>query len=488
MNNEHLKISIITVVKNGMPFLIDTLKSFNLQKYSNKEHIVVYGNSNDGTTEYLLENKNLIAKLIKERTANKFDALNLGFKESTGDIIGILHADDIFYSENILSEISNKFSNSDDDILYGDILINQRNNICKIQREWNNKNYTYGDIKRGHMPPHTSMFIKRKAMVDVGDYSPHYKISSDYDYILRIYQNKNVKTSYINKKLTIMRHGGDSTGFLNLYKKTSEDLDIISKYYKFPWGILFFKIYRKIFQFRFNKTLHISSYIKKFVKADIIKVITNIRNINFKNNFILVGLNLAFLGNAQKNELIDQRYMYWPDGIFCKRLDINLNKIPGRNIVNALELPDFIKRITFIGNFSHKNAVYIKNKFPNKEIKNIKVPYGDIDIIKNSLPVIKTSDDEIIIMTLPTPKQEIIAKHISEKNKIFKIICTGGAIKMLSGEERPIPKVLNKLGLELIWRLQTDTFRRLHRLVFSFLKYLIKEYKGIYKNLEVKKI
>ena len=109
MNNERLKISIITVVKNGMPFLIDALKSFNLQNYTNKEHIVVYGDSNDGTTEYLFKNKNLITKLIKERTANKFDALNLGFKESTGDIIGILHADDIFYSENILSKICNKF-------------------------------------------------------------------------------------------------------------------------------------------------------------------------------------------------------------------------------------------------------------------------------------------------------------------------------------------------------------------------------------------
>ena len=68
--NKKIRFSIITVVKNGMPFLIDALKSFNLQNYTNKEHIVVYGDSNDGTTEYLFKNKNLITKLIKERTAN----------------------------------------------------------------------------------------------------------------------------------------------------------------------------------------------------------------------------------------------------------------------------------------------------------------------------------------------------------------------------------------------------------------------------------
>ena len=488
MDNKNYKISIITVVKNGMPFLCDAIKSFNLQNYENKEHIVVYGNSDDGTTEYLLENKNLITKLIKERTPNKFDALNLGFKASTGDIIGILHADDIFYSDDTLNEISNNFLNSNYNILFGDILINQRNNISQVQREWNNRNYDYADIKKGYMPPHTSMFIKRNTMVEIGDYSPNYKISSDYDYILRIYQNSKIKIKYIDKKLTIMRHGGDSTGFLNLYKKTSEDLNIISKYHKFPWFVVFLKIYRKIFQFRFNKKLTLTNYIKKFINIDIIKVITDIKKIDFKNNFILVGLNLAFLGNAKKNELIDKKYIYWPDGIFCKRLDINLTKIPGRNIIDQLVLPDFINKITFIGNFSNKNEKYIKNKFPNMKIKNITLPYGDVDFIKNSLPEIKTSEDEVIIMTLPTPKQEIIAKHISEKNKLFKIICTGGAIKMLSGEEKPIPKLLNKLGLELVWRLQTDTFRRLHRLIFSFLKYLLNEFKGNYKNLEIKKV
>ena len=54
--------------------------------------------------------------------------------------------------------------------------------------------------------------------------------------------------------------------------------------------------------------------------------------------------------------------------------------------IGAYQITNIGKKITFIGNFSDKNAAYIKNKFPNKEIRNIKVLYGDIDMIKNSLP------------------------------------------------------------------------------------------------------
>jgi glycosyltransferase involved in cell wall biosynthesis len=48
-----MKISIITAVKNGMPFLKDAIKSFELQKYRNKELIIVYSKSIDGTENYI---------------------------------------------------------------------------------------------------------------------------------------------------------------------------------------------------------------------------------------------------------------------------------------------------------------------------------------------------------------------------------------------------------------------------------------------------
>ena len=88
-----LKISIITVVKNGMPYLIDCLKSFQLQNYPNKEHIIIYSDSSDRTEEFLLSKKKNIKILKKDKKFNnKWDCLNLGAKLATGNVIGILHA------------------------------------------------------------------------------------------------------------------------------------------------------------------------------------------------------------------------------------------------------------------------------------------------------------------------------------------------------------------------------------------------------------
>ena len=129
-------LTIITVVKNGMPFLKSAIMSFNLQSYKNKELIIVYASSNDGTEEYLqnLNSSNIfIKKDLNSKT--KFGSINLGINISSGDIIGLLHSDDVFYNENTLDDISYNFNN-DIDLLYGDVLFSKNNNLSKITRIW----------------------------------------------------------------------------------------------------------------------------------------------------------------------------------------------------------------------------------------------------------------------------------------------------------------------------------------------------------------
>jgi glycosyltransferase len=100
-----MKISIITVVKNGMPFLKDAIKSFELQKYRNKELIIVYSKSIDETENYInsLSKKNY--KIIKDNSNNRYKAINKGIKKSSGDVIGLLHADDIFFNNQTLFDV-----------------------------------------------------------------------------------------------------------------------------------------------------------------------------------------------------------------------------------------------------------------------------------------------------------------------------------------------------------------------------------------------
>ena len=108
------KISIITVIKNGIPFLKDSINSFLLQKYPNKELIIILAKSDDGTGDFIKRNfgnyKEIKVFNEKKDAKNKFGALNQGLKLCRGEIIGILHSDDIYYSEHVLNKVCKVFS------------------------------------------------------------------------------------------------------------------------------------------------------------------------------------------------------------------------------------------------------------------------------------------------------------------------------------------------------------------------------------------
>ena len=78
-----------------------------------------------------------------------------------------------------------------------------------------------------------------------------------------------------------------------------------------------------------------------------------------------------------------------------------------------------------------------------------------------------------VIITLPTPKQEIIAKEIYYKNPKLNILCLGGALNIVSVHEKAVPVFLEEIGMEFFWRLKTDPLRRTLRLIISFYKAII---------------
>ena len=188
------KISIITVVKNGMPYLKSALKIFHKQKYKNKEIIIIYSKSNDGTLEFLKKNKKKYNKLIIDKDSkNKFGSLNIGIKKSKGDVVGILHSDDIYPNNNILKDIMKIFNNKKIDIVYGNTVFCKKENQNKIIRIWKSNKFKYSDLKYGWMPPHTTLYISKK-IISKNLYSLKYPISGDYKFILDLFSKKNIKT------------------------------------------------------------------------------------------------------------------------------------------------------------------------------------------------------------------------------------------------------------------------------------------------------
>jgi glycosyltransferase involved in cell wall biosynthesis len=246
---EKLKISIITVVKNGMPFLIDAINSYAEQTYLNKEHIIIYSPSNDGTEEYLKKIKNKV--VIKDnKSINRYGSLNVGMKKSKGDVIGILHADDIFADKQTLKNIGDFFENTNSDIVYGNIKFCKKKNTNKIIRTWESSAFNRSNLKYGWMPPHTSIYIRRNIVND-NLYPTNFPISGDYLFILNLFLNKNYLINFLNKTVCIMRMGGDSTKLSTFIKKLREDLQISKKKFKNYRLCIFFKIIRKIKQLHF---------------------------------------------------------------------------------------------------------------------------------------------------------------------------------------------------------------------------------------------
>ena len=216
------------------------------------------------------------------------------------------------------------------------------------------------------------------------------------------------------------------------------------------------------FQINLNYLNNLLNKYKENIFKKFILVTTVTPNL-FKKNFILSGLNLAFLGHYVSKELDIYKNMYhWPDGLF-KFLFFKkkYKKIPGRDLVEHLEIPEYIDSIHVLGVLTEKGKIYLSQKF-KKEIKHTDLPFGALDKIQKHIPVI--DENTLCLLTLPTPKQEQIAKYISDNQSFYKIICIGGALNMLTGEEDPCPKFLENYGLEAIWRLKTDTKRRAIRL------------------------
>jgi glycosyltransferase involved in cell wall biosynthesis len=255
-----MKISIIMVVKNGMPYLKDAIKSFELQKYKDKELILVYSKSNDGTENYIksLSKKNY--KIIKDNSNNRYKAINKGIKKSNGRIIGLLHADDIFFNSQILCDIFVHIEKYD--IVYGGIYFAERNNLKKIKRIWEPKDLKKNSTIFGWTPPHVSTFMKKIVFNKIGYYSEKYIISGDYDFLLRIMHSNKFKIKSTNKFHNIMRLGGDSTNINKIFLKLKEDYLIIKKH-NLNIFTLILKILSKISQINKNKIIN-NNYINKF--------------------------------------------------------------------------------------------------------------------------------------------------------------------------------------------------------------------------------
>ena len=210
-----MKISIITVTFNSEDTIEDTLLSVFSQNYTDIEYIIIDGGSNDNTLRIVKKYSKYISHIISENDKGMYDAINKGIKLSRGDVIHILNSDDIYASENILTEIANIFKKSRYEIILSKIVFFKHNiktnNKKYYTRDIGVKFFTPNLLRFGWMPAHPGTFIKKNIYSKFGLYKTNYQIAADYEMFVRLFLK--FKVSYFKyDKLSIrMKEGGKST-------------------------------------------------------------------------------------------------------------------------------------------------------------------------------------------------------------------------------------------------------------------------------------
>ena len=205
-----MKISIITVVRNNASTIKDTIDSVLKQTYSNVEYIVIDGSSTDGTIEIIQGYKKYIKKFISEKYKGVYDAMHKGINLATGDVIGLLNGDDVYFDETVLQNVANAFKKNESDCVYGDLYYVERNNLDEIVRYWKSSKFKKGSFARGWHPPHPTFFVKKEVYSKYGLYDIEMKVSADFDLMLRLLEKYNITSHYLPTILVRMRTGGMS--------------------------------------------------------------------------------------------------------------------------------------------------------------------------------------------------------------------------------------------------------------------------------------
>lgn len=245
-----MKITIITATYNCEKTIISTLKSISDQRYKNIEHLVVDGGSEDKTLEMTRGYVNHSIKVISEKDDGIYDALNKGVREASGDVVGFLHADDMFQNENVVSKIASAFEDENVLAVYGDLVYVAKDDVNCIVRTWRSGVFRFANLRYGWMPPHPTLYVRRFIFDQIGGFNLNYRISADYDWMLRLLTRSELTIKYIPEVFVRMRLGGISNRSLfSLIKKSSEDLKIVRQNIDGGFFTLMLKNLSKLHQF-----------------------------------------------------------------------------------------------------------------------------------------------------------------------------------------------------------------------------------------------
>lgn len=223
-----MKISIVTAVYNRERTIGEALASVATQTHVNIEHLIIDGASRDGTLDVVRALTDPRIVLVSEPDHGIYDALNKGISQATGEVIGLMHSDDLFAHAQVLEKVAACFADPAVDLVYGDLDYVAATDISRVVRHWRSGDFSLDKLRRGWMPPHPTVFARKRVFTDHGLYDTSYRIAADYEAMLRYFGKAQLRSAYIPEVLVKMRTGGASNRSLrHIALKSREDLRAI---------------------------------------------------------------------------------------------------------------------------------------------------------------------------------------------------------------------------------------------------------------------
>lgn len=227
---EGVKISLVTATWNCAGTVANCLASVAGQSYANREHVLIDGASRDDTLRVLQAHREQLAVLVSEPDRGIYDALNKGIARASGDVIGFLHADDVFAGPDVLARVAAAFADPTVSAVYGDLQYVRKDDVSQVVRHWQSSPFSRRRLEWGWMPPHPTLYVRREWYERIGGFDARYRIAADYFSILRMFSQPEFKAVYLPEVLVKMRLGGASNRSLkNIVRKSREDLDALRR-------------------------------------------------------------------------------------------------------------------------------------------------------------------------------------------------------------------------------------------------------------------
>lgn len=205
-----IKISIITVCYNSVKTIHETLQSVASQRYPHVEYILIDGGSTDGTINVIQSFEPHIAVFVSEPDKGIYDAMNKGIARATGDVVGLLNADDLYANEEVLTRVAQAFTDQNLDACYSDLIYFATDAPDKVLRYWRSNDFHPGLFAKGWCPAHPTFFVRRNLYDRYGVFDTRFKGGNDVELMMRFLEKHHIKTRYLPEVMVKMRLGGVS--------------------------------------------------------------------------------------------------------------------------------------------------------------------------------------------------------------------------------------------------------------------------------------